>query len=70
MKNKVKKVAQIWFVDSFGNHGPINNKYYSKIGTAENIAKKYNQTSASEYYVVVYNLEFVGDIRFNQKAVL
>jgi len=58
-----KKVAQIWVTDLDGHSYPYSEKYYSKIGVAENVAKELNEEYDSEYFVRVYSLEFVGDIK-------
>lgn len=58
-----KKVAQIWYIDNQGVEHPYSNKFYSKIGVAENLAKKRAIYSSYAYFVRVYNLEFVGDIK-------
>ena len=57
-----KKVAQIWVTYPDGYSCRWSDKYYSKIGIAENIAKELNEKYYSEYFVRFYSLEFVGDI--------
>lgn len=58
----VRKVSQLWYRNSRGEEFPYSNKFYSKIGTATNLAKKYNKGSVFEYFVKVFELEFVGAI--------
>jgi hypothetical protein len=58
-----KKVAQIWVTDLDGHSYPHSEKYYSKVGVAENVAEALNEERASAYFVRVYSLEFIGDIR-------
>ena len=58
----VRKVGQLWYRSNRGEEFPYSNKFYSKIGTATNLAKKYNKESAFEFFVKVFELEFVGTI--------
>jgi hypothetical protein len=58
-----KKVAQLWFRNSKGEEFAFSHKFYSKVGVAENLAKEYNENSSSFYFVKVYNLEYIGDIK-------
>lgn len=57
----VRKVSQLWYRNR-GKEFPHSNKFYSKIGTATNLAKKYNKGLGFEYFVKVFELEFVGTI--------
>lgn len=59
-----KKVGQIWYISVDGVEYPYSNKFYSKIGVAENLAKKYSASPTPyKFFVKVYHLEFIGDIR-------
>ena len=56
------KVAQLW-QEYEGKEEPVSNKFYSKIGTAYNLAKKRNEWCSFHTFVKVYELTEIGTIR-------
>lgn len=56
------KVAQLW-QEYRGKEEPVSNKFYSKIGTAKNLAKKRNQWCSWPTFVKVYELTEIETIK-------